>query len=176
MMQQISNVPINEIIPYENNARHNDGAVDAVAASIRDFGFQGPILVDVDNVIIAGHTRLKAAQKLGLETVPVIVAADLSPEKVKAFRLADNKTGELSTWDDELLMQELAELSEYNMEDLGFKLDGSEQDDSPDLSTDQGIKVFETYALNVVVSNEQEQAELYERLVGEGFEVKVVSF
>lgn len=87
------------LIPYVNNPRLNDGAVDAVAASIKEFGFKVPIVVDSDGVIVAGHTRLKAAKKLGLDSVPVIVADDLSPEQVKAFRLADNRVGELAEWD-----------------------------------------------------------------------------
>lgn len=125
MAQKINDVPINSITPYENNARHNDEAVDAVAASIRDFGFQVPIIVDVDNVIITGHTRLKAAQKIGLETVPVIVADNLSPKEVKAFRLADNKTGELATWDEGILREELAELATFDIDvtEYGFELE-----------------------------------------------------
>ena len=93
---------VDEIKPYENNPRNNDDAVDAVANSIKEFGWQQPIVVDIGGVIIAGHTRYKAAQKLGLKTVPVVIAKDLSEEQVKAYRLADNKSGELATWDDEL--------------------------------------------------------------------------
>ena len=83
-----------EIRPYENNPRLNDDAVDAVAASIREFGFRQPIVVDADGVIICGHTRWKAAQKLGLEKVPVHVAKDLTPEQIKAYRIADNQTAD----------------------------------------------------------------------------------
>lgn len=89
---QIEEMRVADLIPYENNPRKNDEAVEAVAASIKEFGFKVPIIVDADNVIIAGHTRLKAAQLLGMETVPVIRADDLTDEQVKAFRLADNKT------------------------------------------------------------------------------------
>lgn len=104
---EIRQVKVGELIPYENNPRKNDEAVDAVAASIREFGFKVPIIVDKDNVIVAGHTRLKAAKKLGLETVPVIRADDLTDEQIKAFRLADNKTGEIAEWDEDLLNIEL---------------------------------------------------------------------
>lgn len=90
---KIIEMPISELVPYANNPRNNDNAVDAVAASIREFGFKVPIIVDKDNVIVAGHTRLKAAEKLGLSSVPVIRADNLTEEQVKAFRLADNKTG-----------------------------------------------------------------------------------
>ena len=87
---------LTEIYPYEHNPRKNDGAVDYVANSIREFGFKQPIVVDKNGVIIVGHTRYKAAQKLGLETAPVVVADDLDEEKARAYRLADNKTNELA--------------------------------------------------------------------------------
>lgn len=111
---------IEELREYENNPRHNDSAVDAVAESIKQFGFKVPIVIDTDGVIIAGHTRRKAAEKLGLDVVPCIVADDLTPEQIKAFRLADNKTGELASWDFEKLEEELAALSEIDMSAFGF--------------------------------------------------------
>ena len=110
---------IDEIVPYENNPRHNDEAVDAVAASIREFGFKVPIIVDGNGVIVAGHTRLKAARKLGMESVPVIVASDLSDEQIRAFRLADNKVGEFATWDYQKLEIELDDI-ELDMSEFGF--------------------------------------------------------
>ena len=123
---KVVNRPITEIKPYEKNPRQNDAAVDAVAASIREFGFRQPIVVDPDDVIICGHTRFKAAQQLGLEKVPVHVARDLTPEQIRAYRIADNKTGELATWDMDLLPIELAELQglDIDLELLGF--DGDE--------------------------------------------------
>ena len=96
---------LSQITPYPGNPRVNQHAVDAVAASIRRFGFRQPIVVDEAGVIIAGHTRYLAALKLGLKKVPVHVAAGLSPEEVRAYRLADNKTGELAEWDYDLLTQ-----------------------------------------------------------------------
>src|SRR5439155_13773349 len=102
--------PITSIRPYENNPRINDQAVDAVAASIREFGFRQPIVIDEAGVIVVGHTRYKAALKLGLKKVPVIVAKDLTPEKIKAYRIADNKTADLSDWNYDLLPIELSEL------------------------------------------------------------------
>ena len=111
-----------ELVPYERNPRNNDGAVDAVAASIKEFGFKVPIIVDKDGVIVAGHTRLKAAKKLGLEEVPTIIADDLSPEQIKAFRLADNKTAEIAGWDFKLLDEELAELGGIDMSLFGFDI------------------------------------------------------
>lgn len=93
---------VDEIIPYENNPRKNDKAVPAVAKSIQEFGFKVSIVIDKNNIIVNGHTRLKAAKKLGLETVPCIVADDLTPDQIRAFRLADNKVGEIATWDDDV--------------------------------------------------------------------------
>lgn len=112
---------LDEIRPYENNPRVNDGAVGAVAESIREFGFQQPIVVDRDGVIIAGHTRYKAAQKLGLTEVPVVVAGNLTDEQVRAYRLADNKTGELAEWDFSALEEELAGIGELDMSLFGFE-------------------------------------------------------
>ncbi|MBL9150069.1 MAG: ParB N-terminal domain-containing protein [Phycisphaerae bacterium] len=116
--------PIDSIRPYERNPRVNDHAVDAVAASIRDYGFRQPIVVDTNNVVIVGHTRLKAAIKLGLKHVPVHVA-DMTAEKAKAYRLADNQLATLATWDQELLPIELAEIRDLGIElaSLGFDAD-----------------------------------------------------
>ncbi len=111
---------------YENNPRRNDDAVDAVAASIDNFGFKVPILIDENNVIIAGHTRLKAAKKLGLKAVPCIECSDLTPEQIRAFRLADNKVSELAEWDLEKLNFELGEI-EFDMEQFGFDDDFSDE-------------------------------------------------
>ena len=102
--------PIGRVTPYENNPRINDDAVDAVAASIREFGFRQPIVVDSEGVIIVGHTRYKAAQRLGLDRVPVHVATDLSPAQVKAYRIADNQTASIAEWDYQLLPIELSAL------------------------------------------------------------------
>ena len=110
---------IDSIHPYERNPRLNDKAVDAVAASLKEFGFRQPIVIDSDSVIIAGHTRWKAAQKLGLGKVPVHVATDLTPEQVRAYRIADNKSGEIAEWDFEILPIELSELKETGF-DMGL--------------------------------------------------------
>ena len=110
-----------ELVPYAKNPRKNQPAVDYVANSIREFGFRNPILIDKDNVIIAGHTRLLAAEKLGIKQVPVIRIEDLTPDQVKALRLADNKTGEFAEWDRGLLDEELADLrSKLDMDLFGL--------------------------------------------------------
>ena len=121
----VQNVEIELVKPYKRNPRKNDSAVDAVAASIREFGFQQPIVCDLDGVVIVGHTRLKAAKKLGLATVPVVYA-DLPSAKVKAYRLADNKTAELADWDLDLLDLELGDI-EMEMEPFGFE-DGGQNE------------------------------------------------
>ncbi|MGN0805365.1 MAG: ParB N-terminal domain-containing protein [Candidatus Coproplasma sp.] len=123
---------IEDLIEYENNPRNNDGAVEAVAESIKQFGFKVPVIIDADGVIVAGHTRKKAALKLGLDKVPCIIADDLTPEQIKAFRLADNKTGELAEWDFEALEKELAELTAFDVDMSAFGFDESIFDDTPD--------------------------------------------
>lgn len=113
---------LSDIIPYDKNPRYNDEAVPAVVKSIQEFGFKNPIIIDKNNIIVAGHTRYKAAKKLKMETVPVIVADDLTDEQIKAFRLADNKVGEIATWDEGLLTAELDEILDINMADFGFSV------------------------------------------------------
>lgn len=112
---------LGEIKPYENNPRDNSKAVDAVAASIKEFGFKVPIVIDKDGVIVAGHTRYEASKKLKLDEVPCIVADDLNDEQIKAFRLADNKTAELAKWNPELLEIELDGIDKIDMTEFGFE-------------------------------------------------------
>ena len=126
----ILNLGLEEIKPYEKNPRNNDNAVDAVAASISEFGFKVPIIIDKDNIIVAGHTRYKAAKKLGLKTVPCIKADDLTDEQVKAFRLADNKVAEQAEWDFDLLNEELETIT-MDMEQFGFDLPEDDEEETP---------------------------------------------
>ena len=126
---QIHDISISLLREYDNNPRNNDGAVDAVAASIREFGFKVPVIVDGDNVIVAGHTRVKAARKLGMSAVPCIIADDLTPEQIRAFRLADNKTAELAGWDFTKLEEELLEISnQFDMSAFGFDMSDFEEE------------------------------------------------
>lgn len=119
----IEQVKLSDIKPYAKNPRKNDESVDAVASSIRDFGFRAPIIADKDGVIIAGHTRYKAAKKLKLKTVPVIYADDLTPEQVQAYRIADNSAGSNSTWDTDLLREIMAEIgASYDMTAYGLDI------------------------------------------------------
>lgn len=141
----IKEVKIGDLKEYGNNPRINDGAVEAVANSIKNFGFKVPIIIDKENVIVAGHTRKKAAEKLGLETVPCVVADDLTPEQVKAFRVADNKTAELADWDFDKLETELAELQDidFDMEQFGFDLSDFGQNDLSNVEEDEVPEVDE---------------------------------
>src|SRR5262245_49861760 len=115
---QVELRPVESIKAYDNNPRDNDGAVDAVAASLREFGFRQPLVVDEQGVVIVGHTRLKAAIKLGMTEVPVHVAVGLTPEQARAYRIADNQTATLASFDDAKLVAELMSLQQ-----AGFDLD-----------------------------------------------------
>lgn len=120
---EIVNIKVKDLIPYEKNPRRNDEAVQYVAASIENFGFKVPIVIDRDKTVICGHTRLKAAKKLKIKEVPCVIADDLTPEQVKAFRLADNKVSEKAEWDFDLLDEEIEDLVDlFDMESLGFEL------------------------------------------------------
>lgn len=114
----IHEIDVKDIQEYENNARKNEKAVALVVESIENYGFKVPVIVDKNNVLVAGHTRLKAAQQLGLEKIPAIIADDLTEEQIKAYRLADNKTAELSTWDFERLEQELEAIDDAHLWEL----------------------------------------------------------
>lgn len=156
---------LDEIYLNPENPRHNEGAVDAVAESINTFGFKVPIVVNADGKILAGNTRYKAAQRLGIAKVPCIVADDLDEVKQKAFILADNKTGELAEWDFEKLEKELSELSEmdFDMSAFGFDDDftiptGSESGDGG--SDEENYKIVYEIAFN----DEDEQSEWYDFL------------
>lgn len=135
---------VDEIIPYENNPRNNDMAVKPVADSIKMFGFQQPIVVDRSNIIIVGHTRLRAAKMLGLEEVPVVVADELSDEQVKSYRIMDNKTGEIATWDMDKLESEYSALINSGKVDLSaFEFNVNLDVACDELNTDEEIFEYE---------------------------------
>lgn len=141
---QIIEKNIKELIPYEKNPRKNDKSVDKVANSIKEFGFKVPIVVDKNNIIVCGHTRYKAAKKLKLAVVPCVVADDLTEEQIKAYRLADNKVGEDSEWDIDLLQGELDDIIDIDMADFGFDLTEAEnkvvEDDDFEMSVPEEPK------------------------------------
>ena len=119
---EIVNIKTDKLIPYVNNPRNNEDAVEKVMASIQEFGFKVPLVIDKNNVVVTGHTRLKAAKRLGIDEVPCVVADDLSDAQIKAFRIADNKVSEYAEWDEELLKIELEQLEEmnFNLDDLSI--------------------------------------------------------
>lgn len=134
----ILQLPLEEIHPYKNNPRKNDNAVDAVAASIKQYGFLVPLVISADHEIITGHTRYKAAGKLGLKTVPCVIADELTEEQIKAFRLVDNKVGELAEWDVDLLPLELADIAQ-DLSVFGFE-SISEEEFGEEFTLDSGEK------------------------------------
>ena len=119
---KVIDVQLEDIKPYPNNPRRNDAAVDAVAESIKNFGVLVPIVLDKNNVIVAGHTRYKAFKKLGWESVPCVMADGLTDEQVRAFRLVDNKTAEMSEWEPELLAAELEALADFDLSAFKFEV------------------------------------------------------
>ncbi len=149
-----------EITPYENNPRQNDKAVETVARSIQEFGFQQPVVVDEKDVIIAGHTRWKAALKLSLARIPVLVASNLTPEQVKAYRIADNKTAEASDWDYTKLIDEIAELSDL---DIDIELTGFTEKEIQEL-----IGMQETTTAGLVDDDDTPDIETVEHRVQSG--------
>lgn len=165
---------LTDIKPYDNNPRNNEEAVQYVANSIQEFGFKVPIVIDKDGVIAAGHTRYKAAQQLGLDKVPCIVADDLTPEQIKAFRLADNKTAEIATWDIEKYSIEVQELEMFDMTLYGFD-EESEESAEPTEREDLSDKVGETFEIIIECENEEEQETVYNKLVEDGFKCRVLT-
>ena len=119
---KIIDMPIGDVVPYKNNPRRNDKAVKPVMESLKEFGWKQPIVIDKNNVIVCGHTRLRAAKRLKMKTVPCVMADDLTPEQIKAFRLADNKTAEFASWDMDMLNSELLDIKGIDMGDFGFDM------------------------------------------------------
>jgi len=167
----IIEMKLSDLKPYEKNPRKNDASVPKVMESIKQFGFKVPIVIDKDNVIVTGHTRFKASQKLGLKTVPCVIADDLTPEQIKAYRLADNKVSEFSVWDYELLAGELGELGDmFDMGELGFNLDmeelqeqWAEEEEAPEPKEQPKERGY-AICYELTFNNEQEQEEWYEFL------------
>jgi len=170
---EIKQIRLEHLKEYENNPRQNDEAVDKVAESIKKFGFKVPIIVDSDLEIIAGHTRKKAALKLGLDEAPVIVADDLNDEHIKAFRLADNKVAEFSEWDMELLMSELEEI-EIDMENFGFdELEKIEIE--PDEEDTSSVDLEENVVIVIEEDTEEKLEETFSKLIEEGYQCRLLT-
>lgn len=180
-IERITYVPIESVKPYENNPRYNDNGVAALAESIKQFGWTKPIVVDAQNVIIAGHTRLKAAQLLGLKEVPVSVADWLTEEQAKAYRLADNKSGELAEWDYDKLVEEIQKAKNTDFSALGFseiELMGLSNDFLPDgFGDEEGYEEIgeaQLKAKHITINYDAEDEEEVKELIGEKGELKVV--
>lgn len=167
-MIEIISKALSELIPYEKNPRKiSDEAINAVAESIQEFGFKNPILIDKNNVIIAGHTRRLASLKLGLERVPCVVVDDLTPQQIKALRLADNKTNELADWDIGELDLELADLLDMDMERFGFDI----ENDLEEKET-KSIGLNEQWQIIIDCSDETDMEEKYNKLQEIGIECR----
>lgn len=143
---EIVNKKIEELKPYEKNPRNNNEAVEYVANSIKEFGFKVPVVIDKNNVIVAGHTRYKACQKLGIKDIPCVIANDLSPEQIKAFRLADNKVAEKSSWNISLLGGELDDIVNIDMEQFDFTI--FEENEELSIAENERHRTIDSYNLD----------------------------
>lgn len=156
---------ISEIIPYENNPRNNHEALQYVKASIEAFGFRVPIVIDREGIIVAGHTRYEAALELNYKKIPCIIADDLTPEQIQAFRLVDNKTQELASWNLELLSEELSIIEGINMQEFGFMPSSYQQiekmfdKDKEAVKTTDGLDQDEEEDLNFEYPDEDDDFE-----------------
>ena len=166
---------LEDLTPYENNPRLNDAAVDAVAKSIEEFGFKVPIVIDKDGVIVAGHTRLKAAKQLHIDEVPCIIADDLSDEELKAFRLADNKVSELAEWDFDKLDAELADI-DFDMSDFGFDFNTiDEENDKFDDADTEYHDINDKTIIAIEFDTEQELESAFQKLNDEGYNCQILT-
>lgn len=147
---------LKDIKPYENNPRNNDEAVEPVAESIKEFGFKVPIIIDKNNVIVAGHTRYKAAKKLKLKKVPCIKADDLNEEQIRAFRLADNKVSEIATWDYNILNFEMENIIDIDMSKFHFEIENIEDNFNTDFELPNEDKP-QTRTITLSLAEEQYQ-------------------
>lgn len=182
---EIINKKIEELIPYENNPRNNDNAVEYVKNSIKKFGFKVPLVIDKNNVIVTGHTRYRASIELGLKEVPCIIADDLTDKQIKAFRIADNKTNDMAEWNDDLLSIELKDVMEdIDMTDFGFgdfELSMLMDDMEPDKYDDDLIKQYsdnaDEFLTNkriIITYKTDEETEFLKNLIREDEELGVV--
>lgn len=160
---EIIDVPVKALKPYKRNPRKNDKAVEYVANSIRQFGFKVPIVLDSQYEIVCGHTRWKAAKTLGMETVPCIMADDLTPEQIKVFRLSDNKTAEIADWDFDLLEMEFNDIDPelFDLSDFGFFRDDEEE---KEVEHNEISYKGDEYQIIIDCSDESEQQEIYDKL------------
>lgn len=180
---EIINKKIEELKMYDKNPRKNDDSVDYVANSIKQFGFKVPLVIDKDGVIVTGHTRYKASKKLGLKEVPCIIADDLTPEQIRAFRIADNKVTEKSSWDLDLLKEEFDDLLDFDMTDFGFgefEVTMLESDITPDGYDEDLIQKYSEHSddflekKRVIITYKTEEEESFLKEILKQDELKVV--
>ena len=172
---EIEEVKLQDLRPYERNPRKNEAAVPVVMESIRNFGFKVPLVIDKDNVIVCGHTRYKAAKRLGMDTVPCIRADDLTPEQIRAFRLVDNRAAEMSEWDIDLLNIELEDITDIDMGIFGFEEEPEEPEAEEDeyqvqLPVEPKTKLGEMYRLgdHLLLCGDSTDQAAVERLFTDG--------
>lgn len=180
---EIINKKIEELKMYDKNPRKNDDSVDYVANSIKQFGFKVPLVIDKDGVIVTGHTRYKASKKLGLKEVPCIIADDLTPEQIRAFRIADNKVTEKSSWDLDLLKEEFDDLLDFDMTDFGFgefEVTMLESDITPDGYDEDLIQKYSEHSddflekKRVIITYKTEEEESFLKEILKQDELKVI--
>ena len=180
---EIINKKIEELKMYDKNPRKNDDSVDYVANSIKQFWFKVPLVIDKDGVIVTGHTRYKASKKLGLKEVPCIIADDLTPEQIRAFRIADNKVTEKSSWDLDLLKEEFDDLLDFDMTDFGFgefEVTMLESDITPDGYDEDLIQKYSEHSddflekKRVIITYKTEEEENFLKEILKQDELKVV--
>ena len=180
---EIINKKIEELKMYDKNPRKNDDSVDYVANSIKQFGFKVPLVIDLDGVIVTGHTRYKASKKLGLKEVPCIIADDLTPEQLRAFRIADNKVTEKSSWDLDLLKEEFDDLLDFDMTDFGFgefEVTMLESDITPDGYDEDLIQKYSEHSddflekKRVIITYKTEEEESFLKEILKQDELKVI--
>jgi hypothetical protein len=174
---QLEQIKIKDLIPYARNARvHSLKQINQIAGSIKEFGFINPVLVDKENVIIAGHGRVLAAEVLKLKTIPIVRVEHLTDNQKRAYILADNRLAETSTWDDEMLKLELEELktADFNIDIVGFEDFKFTNDFTPDLPSDEPKENSEQkFVVVVTCENYDEQQLLFNELRDRGMKVKV---
>lgn len=177
-MPAIEELSVDVLKPYENNPRVNDEAVPKVAASLRDFGWQQPIVIDKENVIVAGHTRYLAALSLKMTHVPCVRASKLTPEQIRAYRLVDNKTNELATWDDIKLDLELDALPQFDFKQYGFNYSGEADDEISALYDDSKEDTEETYkdCDKITIKIPSEHLDQVRKWMSEGGREKVIKY
>ncbi len=176
----IEEIDVKTLKPYPNNPRDNKSAIDSVAESIRQFGFKQPIVIDAENVVVCGHTRLAAAKKLKLKTVPCVRADDLTPDQTRAYRLLDNKLAEKSDWDFEKLEIELDEI-DFDFEPFDVSFDSTD-DENDDLEPKGDGRIFqdkqetpEIFGVYISFETESEQEEFYDEMKTRGLECRLTN-